>query len=61
MEAVLVTGYHGPAHWQETRGHGESSPDIAEAVREGSRRALEGRGAMTLRSYVCLMTAHWPE
>jgi hypothetical protein len=61
MEAVLLTGYHGPAHWEETRSHGESTAGISAAISEGSRRALEGRGAMTLRSYVCLMTAHWPE
>jgi hypothetical protein len=61
MEAVLLTGYHGPAHWEETRSHGESTVGISEAMSEGSRRALEGRGALTLRSYVCLMSAHWPE
>jgi hypothetical protein len=61
MEAVLLTGYHGPAHWEETRSHGESSAGITAAMSEGSRRALEDRTAMTLRSYVCLMSAHWPE
>ncbi|MGH2587859.1 MAG: hypothetical protein ACRDJE_23310 [Dehalococcoidia bacterium] len=60
LEAVLITGYHSPAHWQETRGHGETAPTVSEALREGSRRAGTDRNALTLRSYVYLMTAHWP-
>lgn len=59
LECVLLTGYHGPAHWGETRNHGDSSPSLSEQLREGSRRGGADRGAMTLRSYVCLMTAHW--
>lgn len=61
MEALLLTGYHGPAHWQETRDHGDAAPDLSESLREGSRQAGAGRNALTLRSYVCLMTAHWAE
>lgn len=61
LEATLITGYHDAAHWQATRGDGEHTPGLAEPLQEGSRRARGGRNEMTLRSYVRLMTAHWPD
>ena len=61
LEALLLTGYHGPAHWEETRATSEAVSRLPEDLRERGREAHEGRNAMTLRSYVRLMTAHWPD
>ena len=61
LEALLLTGYHGPDHWEETRATSEAVARLPENLRERGREAHEGRNAMTLRSYVRLMTAHWPD
>jgi hypothetical protein len=61
MEAVLLTGYHGPAHWQETRATSETFARLPDDLRVPDEQARSGRGALTLRSYVWLMTAHWPD
>lgn len=61
LEATLLTGYHGPAHWEATRVVSERpAPAPATAwAREEPHRT--GRQAMTLRTQVCLMRAHWPD
>jgi hypothetical protein len=61
LEALLLTGYHGPAHWEETRGYGEGARRVTDDLRAPDEQSRRGRNAITLRSYVCLMTAHWPE
>jgi hypothetical protein len=61
MEALLLTGYHGPAHWQETRATSESFAQIPDSLRVPDEQARSDRNALTLRSYVCLMAAHWPD
>ena len=60
LECVLLTGYHGPAHWQETRATSEAFARLPDDLRESDSHARTDRTTMTLRSYVCLMTAHWP-
>lgn len=60
LEATLLTGYHGPAHWEETRFWRERPADVPEDVWETGRQHQHARNAITLRSHVCLMTAHWP-
>jgi hypothetical protein len=60
LECVLLTGYHGPAHWEETRGTSEAFARLPDDLRGNDTQARGGRNALTLRSYVCLMTAHWP-
>lgn len=61
LECVLLTGYHGPAHWQETRATSEQFSRLPDHLRGSDQQARTGRGAITLRSHVCLMAAHWPE
>jgi hypothetical protein len=61
LEVTLLTGYHGPAHWEETRFWRNRPPDFPEDLWETGRRNAEARTAITLRSHVCLMTAHWPK
>ena len=60
LECVLLTGYHGAAHWEETRATSEAFQRLPGDLRGTDEQARTGRNAMTLRSYVCLMTAHWP-
>lgn len=60
LEVTLLTGYHGPAHWEATRGWREKPDDVSDELWELGRRAGVARNAMTLRSFVCLMNAHWP-
>lgn len=61
LDVTLLTGYHGPAHWESTRVGSEAMNALPTTLREGDTQARTGRGAMTLRSYVRLMSAHWPE
>jgi hypothetical protein len=60
VEVTLLTGYHGPSHWEETRQTRPRPDGISEELWERGRRAAADRNAITLRSHVCLMTAHWP-
>ena len=56
MEIVLLTGYHGPAHWEGTRTYREESPEgIDPDVWTRSRRATQQRGLLTSRTWVRLM------
>lgn len=60
LEATLLTGYHDPAHWQATRRGTAQVAALDPALREAGERAAAGRGDLTIRSAVRLMTAHWP-
>ena len=56
MEIVLLTGYHGPAHWEETRANQEEPLEgIDPAVWTRSRWAARQRGLLTTRTWVRLM------
>ncbi len=60
-DALLLTGYNGPAHWEATRGLEYARP--ADISAESWERAVElsrARAGLVLRSHVTLMTAHWP-
>jgi hypothetical protein len=60
LEVTLLTGYHGPGHWEATRFWRDRPPDFPEDLWEHGRRAQQARNALTLRTHVCLMSAHWP-
>ena len=59
LEIVNLAGYRDAAHWEATR------DPVAQGVREDKVELLRTLGAerraLVLRSYVTLMTAHWPE
>jgi len=60
-DALLLTGYNGPAHWEATRGLEYARPDSISA--DEWARAVElsrARAGLVLRSSVTLMSAHWP-
>lgn len=61
LEATLLTGYHGPAHWEATRDGGSAMAAVSPELREANTRGRSGRSAMTLTSYVRLMSAQWAE
>ena len=59
LECVNLAGYDDATMWQDTRdpaAHGVP-PDLLEALESKGR----ARNALVLESFVCLMTAHWPE
>ncbi len=55
QEIVLLTGYRGPAHWENTRGTGPMPEGFDETVWERSLQARLGRSQLTVRSWVRLM------
>ena len=55
MEIVLLTGYHGPAHWEQTRGYQDPPKGFDPAVWERSRRLAAQRSLLTIRTWVRLM------
>jgi hypothetical protein len=57
LEVILLTGYHGPAHWEETRDTGARPQNIDAALWDTSLKLATRRRAMTLRSWVCIMRA----
>tara|TARA_B100000315_G_scaffold214078_1_gene212390 strand:- start:2493 stop:3170 length:678 start_codon:yes stop_codon:yes gene_type:complete len=57
LEVMLLTGYHGPAHWEETRDTGARPPNIDPDLWNTSLKLATRRRAMTIRSWVCLMRA----
>lgn len=59
LEILNLAGYHDPAHWQATRN--PAAHGVPEALLEKSRTLGRQRGPLVLESYVCLMTAHWPD
>ncbi len=61
LGVTLLTGYHGAAHWEATRGWRERPAAIAPDLWELGARAASARNAITLSTHVCLMNAHWPE
>ena len=57
LEVVLLTGYHGPAYWEETRDNKEIPPNVDRQVWETSRELGSRRRKLAIRSWVCLMRA----
>lgn len=59
MEIVLMSGYHGPAHWEETRFLGGKPAGIDDSVWERGRTLGAERNRLLVRgSWVRLFRAH---
>ena len=59
LECVNLAGYDDAIMWQNTRdpaAHGVPS-ELLDALETKGR----ARNALVLESFVCLMTAHWPD
>jgi hypothetical protein len=57
LEVILVTGYHGPGHWEETRVTIPKPEDVDFGLWQGDLDLRARREAMTLKTWVCLMQA----
>ncbi len=57
QEAILLTGYHGPAHWEETRDNGPMPEGFDKQLWDVGRQRLVRRGELTIKSWVKLMRA----
>ena len=55
MEIVLLTGYHGPAHWEQTRAYQDTPEGFDSSMWERSRRMHAQRSLLPLRTWVRLM------
>jgi hypothetical protein len=55
QEIILLTGYHGPGHWEETRDTGARPQNIDPTLWDTSLKLATRRRALTIRSWVCLM------
>ena len=56
QEVVLLTGYHGPAHWEETRVWSGRPEGFDPELWERGRKLRERRYDMTIKSWVRLMS-----
>ena len=57
LEVVLITGYHDPAHWQETRDDRPMPQGFDERLWERNMDLRARRTAMTMRTWVRLKRA----
>ena len=57
LEVVLMTGYHGPAHWEETRVTRPKPEDVASNLWEGDLKLRARCEQITIKGWVCLMRA----
>ncbi len=55
LEVVLMTGYHGPAHWEQTRSSQPPPASFDEQAVEQSRQMYVSRYELPLQSLVQLM------
>ena len=58
LEIVLMTGYHSPGHWDETRYRGSRPNQVDEALWDREAPLRKRREEMAIRSWVRLMRAH---
>ena len=58
LEIVLMTGYHSPGHWDETRYSGSRPDQFDEALWDREAPLRKRREEMAVRSWVRLMRAH---
>jgi hypothetical protein len=57
QEVVLLTGYHGPGHWEETRGNLPMPEGFDKGLWEQGERLGARRNQLTLKSWVLLLRA----
>jgi len=58
MEITILTGYHSPSHWEETRFGGTAPAEVDKNLWEKEEPLRQRRVDMTLRSWVRLMRSH---
>jgi len=58
MEILLLTGYHSPSHWEETRVNSRQQENVAQTLRHKESPLRDRRIDLTQRTWVRLMRAH---
>jgi|GEM_PF-343145 len=61
LEVSNLAGYYDPAHWQRTRTAAAPENNVPAELLAKLAELAPRRNALTLKSYVKLMTAHWPD
>ena len=56
-EVILLTGYHGPGHWEETRVTQPKPEGVDSALWQGDLELRKRREQITLKTWVNLMQA----
>ncbi len=59
LEILNLAGYHDPSHWQATRD--PAAQGVPAELIEKYNTIGRDRRQLVLRSFVCLMAAHWPD
>lgn len=57
IEVILLTGYHGPGHWEETRVTQPKPEGVDSALWQGDLELRKRREQITLKTWVNLMQA----
>ena len=55
LEVTLLTGYHGPTHWEETRQYGDKPEGMDDATWEHSLSLHRRRSELPVNTWVRLM------
>jgi hypothetical protein len=59
MEVLLLTGYHSPTHWDETRVTSSQQNDVDQGLRQQESLLRDRRVDISQQTWVRLMRAHW--
>ena len=59
MEILLLTGYHSPTHWEETRVTSSQQTSVDEELRQQESPLRNRRLDISQKTWVRLMQAHW--
>lgn len=59
MEILLLTGYHSPTHWEQTRVTSVQQTDVDEGLRQQESPLRNRRMDISEKTWVRLMQAHW--
>jgi hypothetical protein len=58
MEILLLTGYHSPSHWEETRVTSRQQENVDQALRQKESPLRDRRVEISQQTWVSLMRAH---
>ncbi len=59
MEILLLTGYHSPTHWEQTRVTSSEQTDVDQELRQQESPLRNRRMDISEKTWVRLMQAHW--
>jgi hypothetical protein len=58
IEILLLTGYHSPTHWEETRVTSRQQESVDQDLRQQESPLRDRRVGISLQTWVRLMRAH---